>query len=186
MPHAGAMSPFPLLDDLPAVEAQATRLDGESYRLGEAYLPIGVRPQPATRAAAALGARSPRLVAALGTAAWVWGARPEPPTHGEYLVDLAARWRPQLGEGLSVMESVLQPGDVVRWGRWAVTSPLRTVLDLARFRIDFAADEAAAVRGLAGLGGFGLVDVLAALDRTRNLSGKRRAATRLRSALSPS
>ena len=50
--QAGAVAPFPLIDDLPEVELQAVRLDGEAYRLGEGYVPIGVAPVPATRAVA--------------------------------------------------------------------------------------------------------------------------------------
>ena len=92
------MTPYPVLDQLPDVELQAVRLDGEAYRLGESYLPIGVAPMPATRAAAALGGRTTRLIAGLGTAAWIWGATPQPPVRGEFLVDLTARWRPPFAE----------------------------------------------------------------------------------------
>jgi len=186
MPQAGAVTPFPLLDGLPDAELQALRLDGEAYRLGDGYVPIGIAPLPVTRAVAALGSRSPRLIAALGTAAWIWGAAPQPPERGEFLVDLAARWRPQFGEGLVVIESLVRASDVVRWGRTAVTTPLRTALDLARFRRDFTDDDAVAVRRLATRHEFGLDEMLRALDRSRNLSGKRSAAARLRAALSPS
>jgi hypothetical protein len=180
------MTPFPLLDELPEVELQATRLDGESYLLGEAHVPIGIPPRPATRAVAALGGRSTRLIAALGTAAWIWGAASRPPARGEFLVDLAARWHPPLGEGLDVTESVVRADDVTRWGRASVTTPLRTAVDLARFRSDFTESDADAVRRLSAIGGFGCAAAVAAMERSRNLSGKRRAAERLRAALSPS
>jgi hypothetical protein len=184
--QAGGVSPFPLIDELPEVELQAVRLDGEAYRLGEGYVPIGVAPVPATRAIAALGTRTPRLVAALGTAAWIWGATPHPPARGEFLVDLAARWRPPFGGGPLVIESHLRPGDVVRWGEASVTSTLRTAVDLARFRTHFGENESAVVRRLAEIGGFEVDAALHAMNRGRNLAGKRAAGERLREALSRS
>lgn len=179
------MTPFPLLE-LPHVELQAICLDGECYRLGEGFLPIAVAPSTAARAAAALGTRSPRLIAARATAAWVWRAAERYPTTAQYLVDLAARWRPAPGDRLDVIESVIRPGDIVRFGSVAVTAPLRTAIDLARFGPRFGSTERDTVRRLARLGGFELGDALTAMDRGRNLSGKREAARRLRRALSPS
>lgn len=180
------MAPFPLIDGLPEVELQAVRLDGEAYRLVGSYLPIGVAPAPATRAIAALGSRTPRLIAALGTAAWIWGAMPHPPLRREFLVDLDARWRPPFGGDLVVIESHLRPGDVVRCGQASVTSPVRTAVDLARFRAHFGESESGVVRRLAELGGFDVEDAVHAMNRGRNLSGKRAASQRLRDAFSPS
>ncbi|MFT4285462.1 MAG: type IV toxin-antitoxin system AbiEi family antitoxin [Protaetiibacter sp.] len=180
------MTLFPLLGGLSDVELQAAELDGECYRLGDGFLPIGMAPTVESRAAAAIGARPTRLVAALGTAAWVWGAADRFPARGEYLVALDARWRPPATEHAHIVESVLRPGDVVRFGGATVTSPLRTAIDLARFRAEFGSVERTAVHALAHVGGFDLADALAAMDRGRNLSGKRTAAARLRAALSPS
>lgn len=186
MPQADGVTPFPLLDGLCDPELQALRLDGEAYRLAEGYVAIGVRPLTATRAAAALGDRSPRLISALGTAAWIWGAAAHPPERGEFLVDLTARWRPPFGGNLTVIESSVHSDDVARWGRCLVTTPLRTVIDLARFRTDFGVADTDAVRRLAEVGGFGFEAAVHAMDRGRNLSGKRAAAERLRAALNPS
>jgi hypothetical protein len=186
VPQAGAVTPFPLLEGLSDAELQTMRLDGEAYRLGEAYLPIGVPPLAATRAAAALGARSPRLIAALATAAWIWGAVPHPPQQGEFLVDLAARWRPPFGGNLVVIESAVHADDIVRYGRSSVTTPLRTAIDFARFRTDFGEADADAARRLADIGRFDVDAAVLAMDRGRNLSGKHTAAERLRAALSPS
>jgi hypothetical protein len=180
------VTPFPLLDELPDVELQAMRLDGETYRLRDVHLPIGIPPIPATRAAAALATRSPRLIAALGTAAWIWGAAARPPVRDEFLVDLSARWRPPLGDGVEVIESVVRGGDVTRLGHASVTSPIRTAVDLARFREEFTEADAVAVRALATIGGFDADLAVTRMDRARNLAGKRAAAGRLRAALSPS
>lgn len=180
------VSPFPLLGELPDVELQAMRLDGECYQLGDAHVPIGVTPDAAARCAAALGTHSSRLIAALGTAAWVWGAVERPPARGEFLVGLDARWRPPFGSRVRIVESVVHPDDVARFGCASVTTPLRTVVDLARFRDEFGSADADAIRRLARHGGFGITEAVEAMNRTRNLAGKRRAAERVRAALSPS
>jgi hypothetical protein len=174
---------FPLLTELPDVELQAAGLDGECYRLGEGFLPIGIGPSHAARAAAAIGDRSPRLVAALDTAAWVWRARTGYPATREYLVDLGARWRPSPTDRIVVVESVIRAGEVVRFGEAAVTSPLRTTIDLARFRTRFDAGERATLRRLSEVGGFGLAEALSALEGAHKLPGKRRAGIRLQEAL---
>lgn len=180
------MTSFPLLEGLPAEELQATRFDGESYLLGGAHVPIGIPDAPATRAAASMRGYPARLIPALATAAWIWGAVHAVPTRREYLVDLGARWRPARADGLHVVESVVHPDDLLRLGRIPVTSPLRTALDLARFREPFAPADADAVRRLAETGAFGLPEAIAAMERGRNLAGKHRATARLREALSPS
>ncbi|QNO36403.1 hypothetical protein H4J02_07595 [Protaetiibacter sp. SSC-01] len=180
------MTPFPVLHELAEVELQAAVLDGECYRLADAYVPIGVAPSTPVRAAAAVGTRSPRLVAALASAAWVWHALPAPPSRPEFLVDIRARWRPPAAQRMHITESVLRPGDVVRYGAAGVTSPLRTALDLARFREAFGDEERAIVRALAEIGGFGLAEAVSAMERGRHLHGKVEARRRLRAALSPS
>jgi len=177
---------FSLVDELPEAELCAMRLDGECYRLAEIHVPIWISPDAAARCTAVLADRSPRLIAALGTAAWIWSAGPAVSGREEFLVDLDARWRAPFGAGVSIIESVVHPEDVTRFGRAGVTTPLRTALDLARFRDDFGDDEARIVRALAARGGFGLAEALQAMERTRNLARKREAATRLRAALSRS
>jgi hypothetical protein len=106
-----------------------------------------------------------------------------PPWRGEYVVDLSARWRPAPADGLDVVESVIRPGDVAELAGVLATTPLRTAIDLARFRPEFTRADAEAVAALAFLGAFTLRDALAAMDRGRNLSGKQAAARRLAAAL---
>lgn len=173
---------FPVVD-LPDAERQAMRLDGELYRLAEGYVSISVPDVPAARAAAVLGRRPSRLIAARGTAAWIWGAVPTAPVRGEFIVDLAARWRPRPSDSIDIIESVIHAEDLVTLGGVAVTSPLRTAIDLARFRAVFTLVDADAVRALAGIGGFGLDDALATMDRGRNLAGKQEAGARLTATL---
>lgn len=176
----------PVLDarDLPLPELMAAALDAELYRLGEAHCPIDEIETPALRLAAVLAGRPDRLIAELGTAAWVWSATPAAPAVVELCVDLRARARPIAARHASVREVVLADDDVREIGGRRVTTPLRTAIDLARARERFGDGDRDAVRGLAELAGFRLADCVAAMDARRNLPGKRRAIERLAAVVS--
>jgi hypothetical protein len=165
--------------DLPAPELGGMRLDGEVYPLAEGWCSIDLLETPAHRARAVRGLRSERLIAELGTAAWVWGATPVLPRLIEFCVDLGARARLRVSTVVRVRELVLDPGDRVDLEGGAVTSRVRTVVDLARFREDFSDGDAASIVDLARQGGFGLVECRELMDRRRNLPEKRRALARL-------
>ncbi len=177
--------------DLPAAELGGMRLDGEVYALAEGWCFIDEIEGPAHRARAVRGERSERLIAELGTAAWVWGATPVLPQMVEFCVDLDARARLRISPLVRVRELVLDPGDRVDLGGGmsggavggtdggAVTSRVRTAVDLARFRDALSPDDAAAIVELARQGAFGLAECRELLDRRRNLPEKRRALGRL-------
>lgn len=164
--------------DLPLPELHAARLDGELYPLAAGFCPVDARDHARTRAGAALAGRSTRLIAELGTAAWVWGATDGPPAVLEFCTRLDARARLSPTPLAVVRELVLDPDDVVDLGA-RVTSPLRTAVDLARFRPVLHPVDADAILRLAALGGFGPAQTVELLDRRRNLHGKRRAKERL-------
>jgi len=165
--------------DLPAPELAGMRLDGEVYRLAEGWCSIDVLETPAHRARVVRGLRSERLIAELGTAAWVWGATPVLPRLVEFCVDLGARARLRISPLVRVRELVLDPGDRVDLEGGAVTSRLRTAVDLARFRERLSDDDARSIVELAAGGGFGLDQCRELMDRRRNLPEKRRALARL-------
>jgi len=165
--------------DLPAPELGGMRLDGEVYPLADGWCSIDVLETPAHRAQAVRGMRSERLIAELGTAAWVWGVTPVLPAQIEFCVDLGARARLRVSPMIRVRELVLDPGDRVQLGGGAVTSRLRTAVDLARFREELSDGDANSIVELARDGGFGLADCRALMDRRRNLPEKRRALVRL-------
>jgi hypothetical protein len=171
--------------DLPAAELAALRLDGEVYPLVDGWCTIDSLEGSRHRAAAVRGTRSSRLIAELGTAAWIWGAVPDVPEVLEFCVDIDARTRPGLSRTVRVRELVLDPGDSVQWSDGAVTSAVRTAVDLARFRDTLAESERTAIMALAELGRFGLRECQELLDRRRNLPEKRRAKQRLAELLSP-
>jgi len=175
----------PVLDaaELPLPERMAATLDAELYPLGDAHCPVDEIETPALRLAAILAGRPERVIAELGTAAWVWGAIPCAPALIELCVDLRARARPMPAPHASVREVVLTAVDLQEWGGHRVTTPLRTAVDLARAREPFEAIDQDAVRALARIGGFGLDDCLAVMNTRRNLPAKRRAAARLAEAL---
>ncbi len=170
--------------DLPEVELQAASLDHELYRLAGAYCPIDEIETPEHRAVAALGDRSTRLIAELSTASWVWGAISRLPDRLELCSEIDARARLGPGGRVAVREVVLDPDDLERLRPVRVVSPLRTAVDLARFRPEFGAGEIAEVVALASIGGFELGDTLALMNRRPNLHAKRRAARRLALSLS--
>ena len=171
--------PSVLVDaDLSPVELQAARLDGEMYDLAGAYCLIGELESPAHRARAVLRGRSTRLIAELGTAAWIWGAAAEP-LRLEFAVTPEARARLAPASQAAVRELVFAAGDVEALDGHRVTTPLRTILDLARFADPF---EPEIVARLAVIAALDLDDCLAALSGRSGIPAKSRARLNLREA----
>lgn len=178
--------PLVLTDlDLPGPELGGMRLDGEVYALADGWCVIDELEGPAHRARAARGQRSERLIAELGTAAWVWGVTPTLPRLTEFCADLGARARLRISPLVRVRELVLDSGDRVDLKGGAVTSRVRTAVDLARFRDELTPVDSASIVELARQGSFGLAECRELLERRRNLPEKRRALTRLTDLLSP-
>lgn len=175
------LSPVLADPDLTPVELQAARLDGEVYDLAGAYCLVGELEAPRHRARAVLGARSPRLIAELGTAAWVWGAADEP-ERLEFAVTPDARARLAPAHHIVVREIVYDAGDLTSLDGCRVTTPLRTILDLARCEDRF---DLALVTRLAAVGGLDLADCLASLEGRAGIPLKVRARSNLRRALTP-
>ena len=162
--------------DLPAVELQAARLDGELYGLADGYCPVGELEGPVHRARAALSTRSPRLIAESLTAAWIWDAAPRP-DRLRFAVRPDARARLSPDQHITVRELVFDPGDVVDLDGARATSPLRTIIELARH--DDATWDAGVVTRLAAIAGLPLEDCVADLDRRVGIPNKRLALRRL-------
>jgi hypothetical protein len=167
--------------DLSPVELQAARLDGEVYDLAGAYCLIGELEAPRHRAHAVLGARSPRFIAELRTAAWIWGAIAQPDGL-EFAVTPDARARVGPGQHITVREIVYDSDDVTSLDGCRVTTPLRTILDLVRDEEWF---DPLAVGRLAAIGGVRLDDCLASLEKRVGIPLKQRARDRLHDALTP-
>ena len=172
--------------DLPLAELCAARIDGELVAVGAGYRSLATIETPELRIRAVLDAESGRLIAELGTAAWIWGAVDVPPTPHEFCCAHTARFRPNFERDALIREVRLDADDVIRLDGRAVTTPLRTAVDLARARPEFGPVERIAVCELAQYADFTLADATALMNRRANLSGKRRALARLETALSPS
>lgn len=165
--------------DLPLPELLAARLDGELFRVDDCFTPVDEIEQPRHRARAAHAGLSGRLIAEQLSAAWIWGALELPPRPHQFCVALGARIHHPTGRGMTLREVVIEPTEVAVLDGHQVTTPLRTIVDLARFSPVFAELEHSVVTRLMALGGFGLQHCLEDIDRRRNLPNKRQAIERL-------
>jgi hypothetical protein len=128
-----------------------------------------------------------RLIAELMSAAWIWGAVSAPPAVHQLCANAGARVRPRSTTlRVSLREVVIDRRDYANVAGLEVTTPLRTVVDMARFADPFGPAEHAAMRALATIGGFTLADAARSITSRRNLPGARGALERLATALSPS
>lgn len=164
--------------DLPLPELRAALLDGELFALDAAFTPIDEIESPRHRAHAAHAGLPHRLIAEQHTAAWIWGAVP-PPSRHEFCVAIAARARVSGDGAHAVREVVIEPAEIVLLDGLQLTTPLRTVVDLARFSIEFGQREEDAAHTLMLHHHFDLADCLGEIERRRNLPRKRQAIERL-------
>lgn len=155
--------------DLPHVELQSARLDGELLPLAGGFGIVDAVDGPEHRARAALAGRSARFVAELDTAAWVWGAHLLPPRPLELCVDLTARSPLRFDAAARLREVVIEPDEWVDFGGVRATTPLRTAIDLARARPQ---TDPRVLRSLAAAGRFDAEECRLALERRPNQPGK--------------
>jgi hypothetical protein len=175
------LSPVLTTRDLPLAELHAARLDGELVALDDAFTPID-QPHGREARAASLALSWPeRLIAERHSAAWIWGALDRPPSPHELCASLGARARASIPRRVIVREVAIADDEVVVIASQRVTTPLRTLTDLARFDAQL---DPAVLRSIARIGRVSLDDIRAALDRRRNLPNKRSAWELLRSSLS--
>ena len=162
---------------LPLAELLALCLDGQLYRIGEAFATLDT-PESAALRAEAFAVGAPRgTIADRGTAAWIHGTRPEPPHRLQVCVD-ATRRGGRLPSELDGRECVLAPGDTVRLGGVLVTSPARTAMDLLLTEKRFPPERMHEVRYLLRLSGEDPADLTRRLRR-RPRPGSSRAIQRL-------
>jgi hypothetical protein len=169
--------------DLPRCELFAARLDGEVFRIDDCFSPIDEIEQCSHRARALLPLAAPRMIAERQSAAWVLGARARPPAIHQFCTAAQARTAPRAGSRTILREVVIAGGELFECDGLRVTTPLRTVIDLARSD-DFGDPEREIVRVLLGLGALPVEDCIRAMAARRNLPGRRRAVRRLHDLLS--
>lgn len=142
-------SPFLYLPDdrLSSAELSAARLDGHVVELGDAYIPADAVETAALRAGSLRGLLGEAMAATHGTAAWVHGAIATPPVRHSVQRAVAHRLHHVIHRRLSYSDSALPVEDLQLIGGVLVTTPVRTLADLARraARQPSAADAAEAL-----------------------------------------
>lgn len=164
--------------DLPLPELHAARLDGDLFGLDTGFAPVDEIETAQHRALVVHAGLPARVIAEQRSAAWIWGAGPAPARH-EVCVAIGARARIADPRSTVVREVVITAEEIVELDGLAVTSPLRTVLDLARFSTHFGDSERRTISALMADHAFDLADCRSELDRRRNLPLKRLAHERL-------
>lgn len=133
--HPVGMTPrlAPVLSpaDLPVAELCGARLDGEVYATGDGWCPVDEIDDAGVRSRAAALLVPPRAVAERMTAAWIYGACAEP-ARQQYCIDAASRVKMMLSPRIRLREVALHADDVVTLPGMRVTSPIRTMADIAR------------------------------------------------------
>ena len=119
-------------DRLSSTELRAARLDGHVVEVGDAYAPADTVETAALRGASLLPLLGSALAATHLSAAWVLGAMPEPPAR--HTVQRASERRPHSTFDVRVQYRDLQlpDADLILIGGARVTTPERTLADLAR------------------------------------------------------
>jgi len=179
--HSRILAPVLTPNDLPLAELCGARLDGELYPLGDFWCPVDEPDGRLGRARTAGLLVPPRAIAERLTAAWIYGLCPEPARH-QFCVDLAARTHVPPSPRLQLREVRCAPEDTNTIAGLRVTTPLRTVVDLARSpRLD-EPSVPPLLAALLRLGGFPDARVAERLCRRQNLPHKTIALARLAAA----
>lgn len=119
-------------DRLSRAELSAACLDGDLVELGEAYIPADAVETAALRAGSLLRTLGDTLAATHLTAAWIHGALPTPPSRHTVQRAVARRLHVVPDRQLVYRDLAIAPGDLHILGGVRVTSPVRTMVDLAR------------------------------------------------------
>ncbi|KQO47002.1 hypothetical protein ASG28_05000 [Frigoribacterium sp. Leaf415] len=164
-------------DDLPETELRAAALDGQVYAVGDSWRSIAEIDDHVGRAIAVGFALGAGVVAAERTAAWVWGARGPAPLPHSGLVVSPARVKHR-GRGSVIRQVVIDDDEIVTVHGVAVTTPARTVVDLAR-REDWTPQDETAARDVSTQQGVTSADAVAVLDRRGRLPHRARTVERL-------
>lgn len=165
---------------LSASELHAAALDGEVVPIGEGFVPIDAPITATARAASLLPLLiDDRVVVADRSAAWVWGWSPAPASIAT-CVAITARIPSPDRRRLRAREVVIDDDELRMLGPVVVTSPVRTLLDLARHD---QGDDVVALLA-AGIAAHDVAPnaIEAALTRRRSLSFVRSARRRLAAA----
>ena len=117
--------------DLPLAELCSARIDGELFAIGDVWCPIDQPDGARERAQAAARMVPARAISERFTAAWIFGGAPEPRRH-QFCVDTSARAHVAFSTRYQLREVTGITAETIDLGGASVTTPRRTVVDLAR------------------------------------------------------
>ncbi|MBT2486002.1 MULTISPECIES: type IV toxin-antitoxin system AbiEi family antitoxin [unclassified Microbacterium] len=112
-------------------ELSSARIDGHVVEVGDAYIPADLIEDADVRAQSLIRLVRPGTAASGPTAAWVHGAGDAPPVVHHVKRSVERRLRPHTSARLVFHDSLLAASDVQRLGGIDVSTPERTMLDLA-------------------------------------------------------
>jgi hypothetical protein len=167
---------------LPLAELHSARLDGELVGIGGGFQSVDEPDGPRDRAHSIhRDLADPRVIVCDRSAAWVWGWAPSPVAVAT-CVSIGARVASPVRRRLRAREAVLDDDETVQLAEVRVTTPLRTVIDLARHddRDEVVEIVIAALRS----GSVSVPDLRAALRRRPGIAHLRRAHDRVERAIS--
>jgi hypothetical protein len=127
-------------DRLSGAELTAARLDGDLFEVGEAYMPADAVETRDLRAASLRRVVGDTRAATHASAAWVHGALSEPPLVHSVQRASDRRARLPIDVRVHVRDLVVPPTDLESIGGVLVTTPVRTVVDIARIGDDTVLD----------------------------------------------
>lgn len=119
-------------DRLSIAELSAARLDGHLVELGEGYIPADAIETAHLRAASLRELLGSDLAATHESAAWVHGAIDEPPERHRAQRAVGRRLHHVIDRRLTYRDGCLAEADLCTFGGVWVTTPVRTLADLAR------------------------------------------------------
>jgi hypothetical protein len=125
------LSPVLTRLDLPVAELSALRLDGDAFALDEAVIAVDEPELAVNRAAALAGVFTPRMVAELDTALWVYGCLDRPPAVHTGAVRRDARRRLLSTLRVTLRETAVPDDEITELAGIRVTSRPRTAVDVA-------------------------------------------------------
>lgn len=120
-------------DELPLAELCAARIDGDLSMFGAAYVPLDAVVDVQLRVRVArLGAPNDSVVAGM-TAAWVYGAVPALPARRTLCFAHGQVKRIPSSVDFLVRDVRLSESEILHLPGGAITEPLRTMIDIARY-----------------------------------------------------
>lgn len=164
--------------DFSLAELSAARLDGEVVAVDDGFTPVDRPETMLLRLQSLAPLLGDRVIVERQSAVWVYGLRPFPPLRHEGCVPVGARFRQPNTARLHIREVVIAEADIARHPTGAITSMLRTAVDLARTTPRFDPPSIEQLTALIDRAGITLEQCLAYLETAYHLPHKIRAAER--------